>query len=180
MSKERVESCLTIGPPRGPLVDMSGTWYWRFLGCTARYSIHTKYQQLHVALDHRGHTQEMQLVRTKPNFGGTRWWFLCPQCGRRVLLLHQPSNAKDFFCRHCHELTYESAQLSGTKESRSLKDFANKLHLRTRIARQWYRMETNPAHVHEIKRPELSKVRDRRTGNDLQFTKEARSKGLSV
>jgi hypothetical protein len=58
----------------------------------------------------------VQLVTTWPRFGGLRWWFVCPlvvggrPCDRRVGKLYLPPRARYFGCRHCHRLTYRSAQ----------------------------------------------------------------------
>jgi hypothetical protein len=181
MSKQRVESCFTIGPPQGPLRDTKGTWHWRINGWTANYSIHTNYPQLHLQFNHRGYMrQEIPLVHTKPNYGGIRWWFLCPKCSRRVSRLYKPSQAYCFFCRHCHDLTYESAQLSGTKMRKVVQATARKVDTTTREVRRWILLDSNPCFVHEVKRPVVNKVRDRRTGFALLVTQEARSKGLSI
>jgi hypothetical protein len=65
------------------------------------------------ALDYR-----VRLDRTRPRFGGLRWWFICPlvkggmPCGRRVGKLYLPGSARCFGCRHCYELTYTSCQES--------------------------------------------------------------------
>lgn len=45
--------------------------------------------------------------KTKPHYGGVRYWFLCPNCNRRVMKLYA---AGMFVCRHCLNLTYESRQ----------------------------------------------------------------------
>lgn len=50
------------------------------------------------------------LTKTMPNFGGVRYWFLCPGCNRRVGILYKPVGEIFFKCRHCHNLTYQSAQ----------------------------------------------------------------------
>lgn len=58
----------------------------------------------------------VRLVATDCNFGGKRWWFICPlikngvACGRRCSILYLPGNYKYFGCRNCYELTYESRQ----------------------------------------------------------------------
>jgi hypothetical protein len=58
------------------------------------------------------------LTTTRPPFGGLRWWFCCPleadgrPCGRRVHKLYLTVGATLFGCRHCHRLTYTSAQRS--------------------------------------------------------------------
>lgn len=56
----------------------------------------------------------VQLTTTKPNFGGVRWWFVCPisGCGRRAGKLYRPSYSRYYGCRRCHDLTYTSCQES--------------------------------------------------------------------
>jgi len=43
--------------------------------------------------------------RTPCAYGGTRLWWLCPNCGRRVAILYNPRT--HYACRHCHKLVYE-------------------------------------------------------------------------
>jgi hypothetical protein len=63
-------------------------------------------------------SEQVQLLSTKPNFGGTRWWFACPlqlngkTCNRRVGKLYLPPGESQFGCRQCHDLTYRSSQES--------------------------------------------------------------------
>ena len=47
------------------------------------------------------------LTTTTPNYGGQRWWFICPAqgCGRRVGVLYL---AKILACRHCYNAAYPS------------------------------------------------------------------------
>ena len=53
-----------------------------------------------------------RLVSSACNYGGRRWWFICPlskngvSCGKRVGVLYK--NGDYFGCRHCYELTYKS------------------------------------------------------------------------
>ena len=63
--------------------------------------------------------EAVPLEWTPCNFGGERPWFICPgtRCGRRVAILYQPG--KDFLCRHCHDLSYESQRKD--KKDRALK-----------------------------------------------------------
>jgi len=55
-----------------------------------------------------------KLVTTSCNFGGVRYWFVCPlitngmPCSRRVGKLYLPPRAEYFGCRHCYNLTYRS------------------------------------------------------------------------
>ena len=59
-------------------------------------------------------TIPVRLTYTTPNYGGRRPWFVCPlavgdvPCGRRVGKLY--GRGRLFGCRHCHDLSYESAQ----------------------------------------------------------------------
>ena len=41
---------------------------------------------------------------------GRRWWLLCPGCSRRMGVLYLPPGAKEFRCRHCYGLRYESQE----------------------------------------------------------------------
>ena len=66
---------------------------------------------------------KIELVTTPCNFGGFRYWFICPlrevryrytgrvvegkPCKRRVGKLYLPPSAKYFGCRHCYNLTYK-------------------------------------------------------------------------
>ena len=50
----------------------------------------------------------VSLVTTPCNFGGVRYWFACPSCGRRVAVLYLAPGDVYFRCRHCNNLTYDS------------------------------------------------------------------------
>jgi len=51
--------------------------------------------------------QSISLTSTPCNFGGYRFWFLCPACGKRVAILYKDG---DYRCRDCHNLTYLTRQ----------------------------------------------------------------------
>ncbi len=51
----------------------------------------------------------VRVVTTRPNYGGVRYWWLCPQCGRRVRILY---GGELFLCRKCHQLTHATSQAS--------------------------------------------------------------------
>lgn len=61
----------------------------------------------------------VQLQTTPLPWGGVRYWFTCPlvldgcPCRRRVGVLYLPPGAEYFGCRHCQNLTYQSAQEKG-------------------------------------------------------------------
>jgi hypothetical protein len=52
--------------------------------------------------------------KTYPNYGGFRYWFLCPAqgCGKRIAKLYKPPGSRYFACRTCQNLTYESCRES--------------------------------------------------------------------
>ncbi len=57
---------------------------------------------------------KVRLTTTPCNYGGVRYWFICPlsingvYCGRRVAKLYKAPGANYFGCRHCYNLSYES------------------------------------------------------------------------
>jgi hypothetical protein len=57
---------------------------------------------------------KVSLTTTPCNFGGVRYWFVCPlytngvYCGRSVGTLYLPPGGKYFGSRHCYDLSYES------------------------------------------------------------------------
>lgn len=58
-----------------------------------------------------GQIEERILLDATPcNYGGSRPWFLCPHCSRRVAVLY--GAGKRFLCRHCYGLAYTSQQES--------------------------------------------------------------------
>ncbi|MFO7728784.1 MAG: hypothetical protein ACQES8_06185 [Thermodesulfobacteriota bacterium] len=64
----------------------------------------------------RDYNYIIPVTSTPCNYGGRRWWFVCPlivngrSCRRRCRIVYQPPGAGYFGCRECHELTYESRQ----------------------------------------------------------------------
>ena len=50
--------------------------------------------------------QTIYFDETACNYGGTRKWFLCPNCRKRVAVL--AGLGKYFYCRKCYRLPYRS------------------------------------------------------------------------
>jgi hypothetical protein len=46
------------------------------------------------------------LTATRPRYGGRRWWFLCPGCGRRCRCVYLPPGGSCLGCRVCLGLAY--------------------------------------------------------------------------
>ena len=51
---------------------------------------------------------DIKLTTTKPNYGGKRYWWECPKCGRRVAVLYC---AGYYVCRHCLGAKYQTQHL---------------------------------------------------------------------
>jgi hypothetical protein len=136
--KDTVEDCLTIDANRwkreGILkasVCVAGSWQWTFRSgrrSSISYDVcaldmNTPYVRLSYSWTRAGSDPQsenyiVRLTTTRPNYGGLRWWFVCPlfvngrACERRVAKLHLPPGGRFFGCRHCHDLTYTSCQES--------------------------------------------------------------------
>jgi hypothetical protein len=133
--KTVVEACLSLDANRWAReailragVHQTGSWRWVYQSgreCSLGYEVLTldmarPLLRLTYSFTGKDQTESMGyhvgLTTTRPRFGGLRWWFLCPllvngrHCGRRVGKLYLPPGSKYFGCRHCHDLTYQSAQ----------------------------------------------------------------------
>ena len=82
------------------------------------YYIQLIYNSLDSDRTRKNINYDIELTTTPCNFGGKRFWFICPNksCGKRVGVLYKPPCGEYFTCRHCHNLTYESSKLSGRKK----------------------------------------------------------------
>lgn len=124
-----VESCLRIYVNRfvregiiRPGRWTSGQWIWRYpsgekatIGYTAdTTNMDTPVFRLKYRITRTGDDVDevIDLVFTSPYFGGTRFWFRCPRCGRRVGALYFPNGGRYFWCRRCYNLTYQSCNES--------------------------------------------------------------------
>lgn len=62
------------------------------------------------------------LTTTVPHFGGARFWFRCPHCGRRGRTLFATDRKLEPACRRCHGLQYRSAQTHDARVDELRKD----------------------------------------------------------
>jgi hypothetical protein len=72
--------------------------------------------RLHYQVSGKPVDYRVRLVTTKPNYGGRRWWFICPLLRgppHRVGKLYLPPSARYFGSREAYELTYTSCQERG-------------------------------------------------------------------
>lgn len=56
---------------------------------------------------------KVKLVRTYPRYGGVRFWFICPERGRRVSKLYLIPSYGRFVSRHVYKIYYASQMKSG-------------------------------------------------------------------
>lgn len=58
-----------------------------------------------------GTFEGLQVTATQCNYGGLRYWWQCPKCGRRVGVLYSlPWQFNEWACRHCHGAVHESSR----------------------------------------------------------------------
>lgn len=57
-------------------------------------------------------SERVELSTVPNHYGGSRPYFLCPGCGRRVRFLYRPLEQLRFRCRSCWRLNYPSQQES--------------------------------------------------------------------
>lgn len=76
------------------------------------------------------------ITRTECNFGGTRPWFRCPRCEKRLGKLYLPPDEAMFLCRHCHDFGYTSSRASGNVDRT----------LRMRFNRIRQKLDAEPTH----------------------------------
>ena len=103
-----------------------GTLTWKTSGSVIGYRFEPGEGAGIVWLDYtmkvRGEAENIsyfvKLEKTPCNFGGFRYWFVCPlikngvPCARRCGKLYKPGYGKYFGCRICYDLTYRSSQES--------------------------------------------------------------------
>jgi len=122
-----VESCLTLnvyelqkGQYRNTL---TGKIFWRRLStgeelAAIEFSRDGRPDQITISYNAvvNGTTIPIQeglgITKTRTNFAGSRYWWLCPGCQRRCGVLYIPPGTYRFRCRKCYNLTYRSSNLS--------------------------------------------------------------------
>ena len=100
------------------------TWTWRLSGSKNSIGIAVDTEDLYAKVNYTttdrstgektDYDYKISLATTPCNYGGVRYWFICPlsvngvYCGRRTGTLHLVSGGNYFGCRHCYDLSYES------------------------------------------------------------------------
>jgi hypothetical protein len=53
-------------------------------------------------------TLKVQLAWRQPNYGGRRWFFICPATKKRVMDLYLPEGCREFLSREAYGMRYRS------------------------------------------------------------------------
>ena len=61
---------------------------------------------------------DVDLATSQTSFGGERFWFKCPICGKRAGVLFQHPVSSTVGCRPCLGLEYRSRRYKGMLEAR--------------------------------------------------------------
>ena len=75
-----------------------------------------EYIELDYSMKNRDDTEhfhyKVDLAKAKANFGGYRYYFMCPlinkgkPCNKRIGILYRPEGEAYFGCRYCHKILY--------------------------------------------------------------------------
>lgn len=143
----KVEHCRSIDIRRFQREDMlkpgSWAWHWRdtktnkivssigILGGAAHMTLTFSMEGVDIR-------ERLDISRTACKLGGSRAWFHCPRCRRRVAKLHLRGGS--FACRACQRLTYASQSdgLVGRLWRQQAK-------IEAKLAPNWQR----PRHMHQ-------------------------------
>lgn len=109
----------------------SGLWVWSDKetgkqNSSISYEANTNdkddlYLRVYYTLKHQNKEMDykIRIVRTRPNYGGERFWFICPAKGIRVSKLYLPYGGDMFASRQAYRLKYGSQ--SETSHDRALR-----------------------------------------------------------
>jgi hypothetical protein len=106
-------------------------------------------------------SQDIPLVVTHPNYGGVRWWYLAPCCGRRCRVLYLPTyGSLDLHrptCRECLGLHYASQMQSYIERHKTYEK-----HLLANYGWAWAEMDYHCLREHYLEiTPEIEYLRQR-------------------
>jgi hypothetical protein len=113
--KAKAEHCRSVDVRRFAAENMlragAWTWQWRDPDTAEVRSSITVYGRsdsiaLAFTIEGASYRNELPVIRTECNFGGSRPWFACPCCGRRVARVFL--RFRRFACRHCQRVSYAS------------------------------------------------------------------------
>lgn len=114
--KGKAEACMRLDvrvwARRGVLAPgCAGSWSWSNSDTgehtgSIGYRIERGAAVLSYTLNDEPKTQRVPILHTACNYGGTRPWFACPHCARRVAVIYLRRGG--FYCRKCARVAYYS------------------------------------------------------------------------
>ena len=63
---------------------------------------------------------KIEFITSKTNYGGTRLWFCCPLCKKRIGVLYKHPLSNIFGCRQCLNLDYRKRKYKGMIEENKI------------------------------------------------------------
>lgn len=112
-----------------------GGWHWH-VGDEPAGSIGYRVSDGRVTLDYSFDgmviAEHIQLDHTACNYGGSRPWFRCPACARRVAVLYM--RGRRFACRTCQQVAYTSQS-----EDACARSWRRQAKLERRLGPHWKR-----------------------------------------
>ncbi|HBC7420850.1 TPA: hypothetical protein KEY88_003564 [Serratia marcescens] len=94
-----------IGIGSATLAEISASATERVLSAVSGIALHFTGESLTAALTDV-HSVTVPLTTTTPKYGGVRWWYICPDCGKRKGALYVSDAALQ--CRQCAGIHYAS------------------------------------------------------------------------
>ncbi len=124
-------------------------WVWRDPDTqkeTASISVRGEVDRIVLSYSANGEAirTEVPITKTPCGFGGSRAWFQCPRCSRRVGKLYM--RGPHFACRTCHQLSYASQA-----EDACARTWRRQAKLEAKLGPNWCR----PKYMHHKTRDRL-------------------------
>lgn len=119
------------GDPTGSI----GVYVESKAALSLRYTFTTKGEERDVC-------ERINIANTACNFGGTRAWFCCPRCPKRVAVLYIRTGR--FACRHCQRVAFSSQSEDAIDRS-----WRNQRKLEARLGGKWQRPTGMRLHTYQ-------------------------------
>lgn len=78
-------------------------------------------KQALLRIELKGLGEDIKLTSSKTGNGGTRYWFFCPKCNRRIGTLYRQPGGNSFCCRNCQNLRYGAAKYHKTPQEKHMR-----------------------------------------------------------
>lgn len=167
----KVEHCMSLDVRRFARQKMlqPGLWLWVWRNAetqeeTASISVYGGRENIELRYSANGESIQADVAISKSacGFGGSRSWFLCPRCGRRVCKIYL--RASRFACRTCQQLSYASQS-----EDPCSRSWRRQSRLEARLGPDWCRPRYMHQRTHERLLHDIHSCEDARDCELLAF-----------